>query len=525
LTQPEPEEVPAARPRRARAKKGEYQLPPLSLLSPPPATKGAERDAASNAEVLEKALSSYGIEARVVDIERGPRVTRYEIHLPPGVRVSRVTNLADDLAYALSALAVRVEAPVPGKGVIGIEVPNSEVTYVHLREILEAPIAARVKSRIAFALGRDISGHPMMADLATMPHLLIAGATNSGKSVCLNSLITTLLFRAKPEEVKMLLIDPKRVELSLFAGIPHLAAPVAHDAREAAGLLRWALREMELRYAQFADLGVRNILGWNERAKLDEELEPMHYLVIVIDELADLMMQAATEFETSICRLAQLARATGIHLVVATQRPSVNVITGTIKANIASRIAFAVASQVDSRTILDENGAEKLVGSGDMLYLPLDAPTGKPVRIQGAYVSERDINAVVGFLQEQAKPEFEPAALESVGTTQIVGKPDDPDVEHDPVFEKALEFVLATKHASASMLQRKFKLGYTRAARMIDLMEERGYIGPNDGKKPREVYGGPTHPFSGRLLSDASEREEDDSAPFGEESEDDPSDQ
>jgi S-DNA-T family DNA segregation ATPase FtsK/SpoIIIE len=465
----------------------EYQLPPLDLLTEAPSTEHAEREALASVETLENALASYGIDARVVDVERGPRVTRYEIHLPAGVRVSRVTNLADDLAYALSALAVRVEAPVPGKGVIGIEVPNADVTFVHLREILESEAAARVKSKIAFALGRDISGHPMMADLATMPHLLIAGATNSGKSVCLNSLIASLLLRARPDEVKLLLIDPKRVELSLFEGIPHLAAPVAHDAKESAGLLRWAIREMELRYSQFADLGVRNIVGWNERAKIDEEMEPLYYLVIVIDELADLMMQAATEFETSICRLAQLARATGIHLVVATQRPSVNVITGTIKANIASRIAFAVASQVDSRTILDVNGAERLVGSGDMLFLPLDAPTGKPIRIQGAYVSERDIAALVGFLKKQARPSYSQSALESVGCLSAIGG----EAADDPMFASALEYVLATKHASASMLQRKFKLGYTRAARLIDMMEERGYIGPHDGRRAREVYGQP----------------------------------
>jgi S-DNA-T family DNA segregation ATPase FtsK/SpoIIIE len=462
----------------------DFELPPLELLTEAPSTEHAQREALASVETLENALGSYGIDARVVDVERGPRVTRYEIHLPAGVRVSRVTNLADDLAYALSALAVRVEAPVPGKGVIGIEVPNTDVTFVHLREILESEAAQRAKSKVAFALGRDISGHPMMADLARMPHILIAGATNSGKSVCLNALITTILLRARPDEVKMLMIDPKRVELSLFAGIPHLAAPVAHDAKEAAGLLRWAIREMELRYSQFADLGVRNIVGWNERAKIDEEMEPFCYIVIVIDELADLMMQAATEFETSICRLAQLARATGIHLVVATQRPSVNVITGTIKANIASRIAFAVASQVDSRTILDVNGAERLVGSGDMLYLPLDAPTGKPVRIQGAYVSEHDIDAVVGFLKEQGKPTYSQSAIESAGAVTIAGK----DEADDPMFETALEYVLATKHASASMLQRKFKLGYTRAARLIDIMEERGYVGPHDGRRAREVY-------------------------------------
>ena len=342
----------------------------------------------------------------------------------------------------------------------------------------------------------------MMADLAQMPHLLIAGATNSGKSVCLNALITTILCRARPDEVKLLMIDPKRVELSLFEGIPHLAAPVAHDAREAAGLLRWAIREMELRYAQFADLGVRNIVGWNERAQIDADIDAMYYVVIVIDELADLMMQAATEFETSICRLAQLARATGIHLVVATQRPSVNVITGTIKANIASRIAFAVASQVDSRTILDVNGAERLVGSGDMLYLPLDAATGKPVRIQGAYVSEKDINAVVGLPEEAGEAELRARPRwRASGSMQLQhqgqGK-DEQATARTRCSSKALEFVLATKHASASMLQRKFKLGYTRAARLIDLMEERGYIGPNDGKKPREVYGAPgERPSSG----------------------------
>ena len=466
-----------------------FQLPPLDLLTEAPSTEEAQRDALASVETLETALSSYGIEAQVVDVERGPRVTRYEIMLPPGVRVSKVTNLADDLAYALKALAVRVEAPVPGKGVIGIEVPNPEVTFVHLREIMESKAAERMRSRIAFALGRDIPGHPMMADLATMPHLLIAGATNSGKSVCLNALIASILFRARPDEVKLLLIDPKRVELSLFEGIPHLAAPVAHDAKEAAGLLRWAIREMELRYSQFADLGVRNIKGWNERAQMDPDIEPLYYLVIVVDELADLMMQAATEFETSICRLAQLARATGIHLVVATQRPSVNVITGTIKANIASRIAFAVASQVDSRTILDINGAEKLVGSGDMLFLPLDAPTGKPVRLQGAYISERDIAAVVDFLKKQAKPHYSRGAVESAGS--VVLKTGEEAEAEDDMFEKALEFVLATRHASASMLQRKFKLGYTRAARLIDMMEERGYVGPHDGRKPREVYASP----------------------------------
>ncbi len=418
----------------------------------------------------------------MVEIERGPRVTRYEIRCPRGVRVSRISNLADDLAYSLAALDVRVEAPVPGKGVIGIEVPNTETVFVDLVEILSSEKAQSDTSTLSFALGKDITGNPCIANLAGMPHLLIAGATNSGKSVCLNSMIASFLCRTRPDELKLLLIDPKRVELSLFSDIPHLVAPVAHDVKEAAGLLRWAIREMEHRYELFADLGVRNIAGYNERAEMDDELERMWYLVIIIDELADLMMQAKGEFEASICRIAQLARATGIHLVVATQRPSVNVITGTIKANISSRIAFAVASQSDSRVILDINGAERLVGSGDMLYLPIDA--AKPTRIQGAYISEADINKLVKFLKEQAQPEYSAEALRAEKTGALS---EEQEEAQDELFEKALEYVLSTKYASASMLQRRMRIGYTRAARLIDMMEERGYVGPADGPRPREV--------------------------------------
>jgi len=467
-------------------KGGGYSLPPISLLteaeSPPPRAE----DTVDKMEVLENTLRSFGIDAKVVEIERGPRVTRYEVQPPPGVRVSRITNLADDLALSLAALDVRVEAPVPGKGVIGIEVPNTEIVFVNVKEILVSDAMKKANSKLAFALGKDISGHAMVADLAKMPHLLIAGATNSGKSVCLNALIASVLFRATPDEVKFLMVDPKRVELSLFEGIPHLVAPVAHDAKDAAGLLRWALREMEHRYRLFADLGVRNIVGYNEQAAIDVDLQPMYYLVIVIDELADLMMQAATEFEASICRLAQLARATGIHLVVATQRPSVNVITGTIKANISSRIAFAVASQVDSRTILDINGAERLVGSGDMLFLPFDA--SKPTRIQGAYVTETDVGRLAEFLKRQGKPEYLAEALPAESKFGAKGDNDELD---DEMFEKALDFVTSTGHASASMLQRRLRLGYTRAARLIDMMEERGYVGPADGSRPREVYATP----------------------------------
>jgi S-DNA-T family DNA segregation ATPase FtsK/SpoIIIE len=462
-------------------KSSDYKLPPTSILSQVE-SRPARDDTSDNIELVESTLRSFGIDAKVVEIERGPRVTRYEIQPPPGVRVSRIINLADDLALGLAALDVRVEAPVPGKGVIGIEVPNSEVVFVNLKEILEAPEMKDHPSLLAFALGKDISGHCRVADLQRMPHLLIAGATNTGKSVCLNSMIASILVRALPDQVKFLMVDPKRVELSLFEGIPHLVAPVAHDAKQAAGLLRWAIREMESRYQRFSDLGVRNIVSHNELAAVEEGLRPMYYLVIVIDELADLMMQAATEFESSICRIAQLARATGIHLVVATQRPSVNVITGTIKANISSRIAFAVASQVDSRTILDINGAERLVGSGDMLFYPMDAT--KPTRIQGAYLSERDIGVLVQYLKQQGKPEFlaEPIMAQTKGGAGGGG-----DID-DEMFDKALDFVLSTKYASASMLQRKLRIGYTRAARLVDMMEERGYVGPADGSRPREVY-------------------------------------
>jgi DNA segregation ATPase FtsK/SpoIIIE, S-DNA-T family len=467
-----------------------YSLPPMNMLSVSlrKATNGEQEDTVNKMETLEQTLASFGVQAKVVEIERGPRVTRYEIRLPRGIRVSRITNLADDIALSLAALDVRVEAPVPGKGVIGIEVPNAEAVFVDLAEILSSNEATKNKSPIGFALGKDITGYPRMADLAKMPHLLIAGATNSGKSVCLNAIIMSILCRAKPDEVKLLLIDPKRVEMTLFEGLPHLVAPVAHDVKQAAGLLRWAIRQMEHRYEVFSDLGVRNIVGYNERAQIDDELEKMHYLVIVIDELADLMMQAKGEFEASICRLAQLARATGIHLVVATQRPSVNVITGTIKANIPSRIAFNVASQADSRVILDMNGAERLVGSGDMLYLAVDA--AKPLRIQGAYVTEKDINKIVKFLKQQAKPEYSAEALaaEEAGVMPGANK----DEIEDELFDKALEYVISTKYASASMLQRRMRIGYTRAARLIDMMQERGYIGPADGSKPREVYISPT---------------------------------
>ena len=483
-----------------------YNLPPVDLLSysAKPA-KPKKDDVEEKIAVLETTLKNFGIEAKVVAVERGPRVTRFELVPPPGIRVNRITNLADDLALSLAALDVRVEAPVPGKGVVGIEVPNKEPVIVDVREIVESEAFQRAKTPLNVALGRDIAGHPRCADLTRMPHLLIAGATNSGKSVCINVLICSILMRATPQQVKFLMVDPKRVELSLFQSIPHLIAPVAYDAKHAAGLLRWAIREMEQRYEMFAEKGVRNIIGFNEQSIL-EGLEELPYIVIIIDELADLMMQAAAEFEASICRLAQLARATGIHLVIATQRPSVNVITGTIKANVPSRIAFAVASQVDSRTILDMNGAERLVGMGDMLYLPVDA--SKPSRIQGAYVSEKDINRIVEYVKTQGKPNFtdEIMAIEEeaiAGENNGGGFSDEPE---DELFQKALDYIRSTKYASTSMLQRKFRIGYTRAARIMDLFEERGYVGPGQGSKPREVIFAPSSSVAPRAAAPAEEK-------------------
>lgn len=481
-----------------------YLLPPISMLSvSPKSTRQAKDDTDEKIVALEETLKSFGIEAKVVGVERGPRVTRFELVPPPGIRINRITNLADNIALSLAALDVRVEAPVPGKGVVGIEVPNKESVIVDLRDIIESEVMTKCKSPLAVALGRDITGHPRIADLTRMPHLLIAGATNSGKSVCINSLICSILMRATPQQVKFLMVDPKRVELSLFQSIPHLIAPVAYDAKHASGLLRWAIREMEQRYAMFAEKGVRNIIGFNEDARL-ERMEELPYIVIIIDELADLMMQAAAEFESSICRIAQLARATGIHLVVATQRPSVNVITGTIKANIPSRIAFAVAQQVDSRTILDMNGAERLVGQGDMLYLPVDG--NKPTRIQGAYVTEKDINRIVAHVKAQGKPIFsddimaiEDEAAAGDGDSSISFATGE---QEDEFFERALDFIRTTKYASTSMLQRKFRIGYTRAARMMDIFEERGFVGPGQGSKPREVIFAPSSSVVGRPVPD-----------------------
>ncbi len=489
-TAPERSETPASRPTPQPRKlsiptpppasEGVYTLPPLSLLkepSPPP--KRSQAEVKEKIAILERTLEEFGIGANVVEVAHGPTVTRYEIQLDPGIKVSKVVNLADNLAMALAAIAVRVEAPIPGKSAIGVEVPNDHPQLVSLREVMEREEFWNAPSLLTIALGKDVAGVPKYTDLARLPHLLIGGATNSGKSMCLLSMISCILFRATPREVRLLLIDPKRVELSLFDGIPHLICPVVRDVKQAAGALRAVLKEMDNRYDLFANLGVRNIHGYNERVG---EAERLPYIVVVIDELADLMMQAAAEIETSICRLAQLARATGIHLVVATQRPSVDVITGTIKANIASRIAFAVSSQVDSRTILDMAGAERLLGRGDMLYLPIDA--AKPMRIQGCYLSEAEIEALVEFWRAQEAPVYllNPDEFDPFGTRTF-----DDDEEEDELYPAAVRLVVSHGQASTSLLQRRFKIGYGRAARLLDLMERRGIVGPLDGAKPRQV--------------------------------------
>lgn len=456
-----------------------FVLPPLSLLrTAPPVPKDTGESSERRGKLLQT-LEDFGIGADVVDVASGPTITRYEIALERGIKVSKIVSLADNLAMALAAIDVRVEAPIPGKAAIGIEVPNEQPQVVPLREVIERP-EFQAASKTSFALGKDVTGQCRYADLAKMPHLLIGGSTGAGKSAGLNALICSLLYRNTPRELKLLMIDPKKVELSLYDGIPHLAAPVITNVKQAPGIFKQALKEMESRYDRFAKMGTRNIEGFNGRVNEDEKLP---YWVIIVDELADLMMQSGPEIETAICRLAQLARATGIHLVIATQRPSVNVITGTIKANISSRIAFAVNSAVDSRTILDQTGADRLIGRGDMLFSPMDA--AKPMRIQGCWVSEQETEALVAYLKQQAQPNYEvlPSALSAA-----TGEDESGEAEaDDELFESAVNLVVTGGSASTSMLQRRFKIGYTRAARLVDLMEQRGIVGALDGAKPREI--------------------------------------
>jgi S-DNA-T family DNA segregation ATPase FtsK/SpoIIIE len=458
-----------------------YQLPSTLLLAAPkPVVNPMSNASSSRREVILQTLEDFGIGADVAHVSVGPTITRYEIALERGIKVNKIVALADNLAMAMAAIDVRVEAPIPGKSAIGIEVPNENPGMVTLRECLEAPEFQNAPGKLTFVLGKDVTGAVRVADLAKMPHMLIGGSTGSGKSVGLNTLITSLLYRNTPRDLKLVMIDPKKVELSLYDGIPHLASPVITNVKQAPSVFKQALREMETRYDKFAKAQTRNIEGYN--AKVDP-IDRMPYWVIVVDELADLMMTSGPEIETAICRLAQLARATGIHLVIATQRPSVNVITGTIKANISSRIAFAVNSSIDSRTILDQMGADRLIGRGDMLFLPIDAP--KPQRIQGCFVSEQETERLVQFLKDQGRPNFDvlPSTLSSA-----TGEDDSGEVEsEDDLFEAAVRLVVTGGSASTSMLQRRFKIGYTRAARLVDMMEQKGIVGALDGAKPRDI--------------------------------------
>ncbi len=461
-----------------------YKKPSLSLLKPKQMDyqRTDRRKMLSKAKLLEETLSSFGVEAKVIKVTQGPTITRYELQPSKGVKVSKVVNLNDDIALNLAASSIRIEAPIPGKAAIGIEIPNDEVSMVPLRDLLDTAEYNNFKNPLPFVLGKNIAGDAVVFDINKMPHLLVAGATGSGKSVCINTLILSLLFKSTPDEVKLLMIDPKVVELNVYNGIPHLMIPVVTEPKKATGALRWAVTEMEERYHKFAENGVRDIAGFNE--KMNEEKLP--YIVVIIDELADLMLVAAKEVEDYICRLAQMARAAGIHLIIATQRPSVDVITGIIKANIPSRIAFSVASQVDSRTILDMGGAEKLLGKGDMLFHPVGL--SKPVRIQGSFVSEEEVKSVVEFLKDQSgEPEYEEEILDKLDS---VSEQSD-DHESDDVFQEALRIAFDNQQISISMLQRKLKMGYNRAARLIDEMEAKGYVGPNEGTKPRKVISRP----------------------------------
>jgi DNA segregation ATPase FtsK/SpoIIIE, S-DNA-T family len=462
-----------------------YELPPLRLLKMPRKTdqSGEYELIHANAAKLERTFQSFGVKARVTQVHLGPAVTKYEVHPDVGVKVSKIVSLSDDLALALAAKDIRIEAPIPGKSAIGIEVPNSEVAVVSLREVLEATQNDKPESKLLIGLGRDITGEAVLAELNKMPHLLVAGATGSGKSVCINGIITSVLMRAKPHEVKLMMIDPKMVELNVYNGIPHLLAPVVTDAKKASQALKKVVSEMERRYELFSHTGTRNIEGYNDHIKrhnLEEnDKQPLlPYIVVIVDELADLMMVASSDVEDSITRLAQMARAAGIHLIIATQRPSVDVITGVIKANIPSRIAFAVSSATDSRTILDMGGAEKLLGRGDMLFLPVGA--SKPIRVQGAYLSDDEVEDTVEFVISQQKAQYQEEMI-----------PDDvPEVTgevNDELYEEAVELITDMQTASVSMLQRRFRIGYTRAARLIDEMEARGIVGPYEGSKPRVV--------------------------------------
>ena len=463
----------------------QYKKPPISLLEKAVGSNPKNDNILkAKAIKLEDTLRNFHVDARVVQVTQGPTVTRYEIQPAVGVKVSSIVRLADDIALNLEAKSIRIEAPIPGKAAVGIEVENGSVTMVHLREIIDSDAFRNSKSKISFAVGKDISGNCIVGNLKAMPHLLIAGSTGSGKSVCINSIITSLLYKANPDEVKLILIDPKVVELGNYNGIPHLLIPVVTDPTKAAAALNWAVAEMNERYKKFAEEGVRDLETYNESVKADDELEKvLPQVVIIIDELADLMMAAPAQIEESICRLAQMARAAGMHLIVATQRPSVDVITGVIKANIPSRIAFAVSSSVDSRTILDMQGAEKLVGKGDMLYNPMGM--GKPIRVQGTFVSDKEVHKVIEFVKNQVEEtKYSQEVMSKLETTNPQQSSGDDD---DELVPEAVELVVRSGQASVSMLQRRFRIGYNRAARIIDMLEAKGIIGPPDGSRPRQV--------------------------------------
>ena len=464
----------------------EYEFPEIALLKKNikgMLEKEDREEIIKNAKILEETLSSFGVGAKVNNVSKGPTVTRYELQPDSGVKVSRIVNLSDDIALALAANGVRIEAPIPGKAAVGIEIPNKVTSAVYLREVIEDKLFQNSNSKISVALGKNISGDPVVGDLSKMPHMLIAGATGSGKSVCINSIIISILFKYDPEDVKLLMIDPKVVELNVYNGIPHLLIPVVTDPKKAAGALSWAVKEMITRYELFAENGVRNIDGFNILVKRKEELEKLPYIVIIVDELADLMMVSASEVEDYIARLAQMARAAGIHLVIATQRPSVDVITGVIKANIPSRISFAVSSAIDSRTILDSGGAEKLLGKGDMLYYPVGA--AKPQRIQGSFISEEEVEAIVERIKVSKKEiVYDNDIINHIEKdNDILGLDDD----EDELFDDALRIIFDNGEASTSLLQRRLRVGYNRAARMMDDLEHRGIISERDGTKPRDV--------------------------------------
>lgn len=471
----------------------DYKLPSIDLLKE--AKKHSVKDVSSelkdNAQKLIDTLHSFNVDATITDISRGPTVTRYELKPAAGIRISKITNLSDDIALNLAATHVRIEAPIPGKAAVGIEVPNTVKNTVSMRELIDTPEFDEQQSKLSAGIGKDIAGKCVFCDIAKMPHLLIAGTTGSGKSVCMNSIIVSILYRAKPDEVKFLMIDPKQVEFSKYAGIPHLLVPVVTDARKAAGALGWAVSEMLQRYQRFSQTGVRDIEGYNKYVKKHPDMEPMPKICIFIDELADLMMAAPKEVEDSICRLAQMARAAGMHLVIATQRPSVDVITGLIKANISSRIALTVSSQIDSRTILDAGGAEKLLGRGDMLYSPIGA--SKPIRVQGCFISDEEVEELCDYIKNQGESQYDDEIAKEIEKKAVQDKKsspfeDDSDGENlDPLFDKAVDVVLESGTASTSFLQRKLSVGYARGAKIMDQLHEKGVIGAQNGSKPREI--------------------------------------